>query len=134
MTMSETATTEFETLEPDYSNPRFLIQRQRPVKHGLVYDWYISVQTPDGITEFPAVLGRFIDAAFAEQHMERSGDNVTWELGTKADGRTTKLANLVDHIQDDDRLRLVRVREHDRQYQDYTVEVEQADSDGDMDD
>jgi len=118
------ATADVEVKEVDWSNPRFLIRRERPIKHGYMYDWCIIVQTPDGITEFPAVLSRFIDAAFAEQHMERTGDNVTWELGTKADGRTTKLENLVGHVQDDDRLRLVRVREHDRAHRDYTVEVE----------
>lgn len=126
--ISSAVTERFQPREPDYSNPRFLIHRKRPIKHGCLYDWCIVVQTPDGITEFSAVLGRFIDAAFADRQMERNGDNVTWRLGTKADGWTTKLENLVGHIEDDERLRLVRVQEREREHQDYTVEVELSDT------
>lgn len=85
------------------------------------------MQTPDGITTFPPELGRYIDAAYADRHMEWNGDNVTWRLGTKADGRTTKLDHLIRHVRADDRLRLTRVREYDREHRDYTVEVEIVD-------
>jgi hypothetical protein len=114
-----------EVHSPDYANPRFLIHRERPIKHDIMYDWCITVQTPDGIIEFPKELGQHVDAAFAESHRERSADIVTWELGQEADGYgVRKLSRFVDRLDQDDRLRIVRIRDYELDHKDYTVEIE----------
>lgn len=84
------------------------------------------MSSPDGLDAFPAELGQYVHRSVREP--TRNGDVVTWELGAVSDGYLTRdVPRFVDRIQGDERLRLVRVSEHDGKRQDYTLEIEIVD-------
>ncbi|MFC4989643.1 hypothetical protein [Saliphagus infecundisoli] len=99
------------------------MMRERRVKGGCLYDWCLTVSSPDSLDQFPDELARYMHRPTRDA--DRSGDLVTWELGAVLDGYLTRdVSRFVDRIQAGERLRLVRVSEHDSERKDYTLEIE----------